>query len=175
MKLFYAFLILFIGCATHKNYNQTTTGVVLYTGGIYKRLVWDDNLVMKRMSWYHGMTLYYDVILWRADPESPFSNWFSEDEKKFFSKCEDFVVTAGYSADPSKISHVNFREQMRLNGYDDVVINTFAKYIKGHPSSIEWRFQNYKVLGFCKRSLSKLNTKNLVINFAGFKQLELEL
>ena len=84
------------------------------------------------------------------------------------------MVTAGYSADPTKISHVNFREQMKLNGYDDVVINTFGTYIKSHPSSLEWRFQNYKVIGFCKRSPSQMDSSNLAINFAGFMQLELK-
>jgi hypothetical protein len=163
------------GCAAHKNYNQTTTGLVVYTGGVFKKISWDNNMLMNRMSWYHGMTLYYDVIFWKADPESPFSNWFSSTEKEYFSKCESLIVTAGYSADPSKISHVNFREQMKLNGYDDVVISTFGSYIKSHPSSIEWRFQNYKVLGFCKRSVSRTGTSKLAINFAGFRQLEIDI
>ncbi len=162
-------------CAAYKNYNQTTTGKVIYRGGVHQKLLWDDSMLMKRMSWYHGMTLYFDVILWKADPNSPFSNWFSAAEKEYFSRCESLIVTAGYSADPSKISHVNFREQMKLNGYDDVVINSFASFIKSHPSSIEWRFQNYKVLGFCKRSPTRLSTHKLAINFAGFKQLEINL
>lgn len=169
-------LFLFIsGCAAHKNYNQTTTGEVVYKGGVFQKKTWDDNMPMKRMSWYHGMTLYYDVIIWNADQDSPFSNWFDPAEKEFFNKCENFLVTVGYSADPTKISHVNFREQMKLNGYDDVVINTFAGFIKSHPSSIEWRFQNYKVLGFCKRSPTRMNTSNLAINFPGFRQLEVNL
>jgi len=173
--ILYLIFLSIVGCAAHKNYNQTTTGQVTYKGGIYKKMVWDDNLSMRRMSWYHGMTLYFDVILWKADSDSPFSNWFSATEKEYFSKCESLIVTAGYSADPSKISHVSFREQMKLNGYDDVVINTFAGYIKSHPASIDWRFQNYKVLGFCKRSPSKMQTKKLAINFSGFKQLELDI
>ncbi|HXH76048.1 MAG TPA: hypothetical protein VNJ08_13845 [Bacteriovoracaceae bacterium] len=173
--IFLGVIALLVGCAAHKNYNQTTTGRVVYTGGIYQKEVWDDYMQMQRMSWYHGMTLYYDVIFWKADASSPFSKWFSAAEKEYFTKCESFIVTAGYSADPTKISHVNFREQMKLNGYDDVVINSFGSYIKSHPSSIEWRFQNYKVIGFCKRSPTRLGTSNLAINFSGFKQLEVDL
>ena len=83
------------------------------------------------------------------------------------------MVTAGYSADPAKISHVNFREQMKLNGYDDVVINKFASSLKSHPSASDWRLQNYKIMGYCKRSPSRLNTGNLAINFPSFSQLEI--
>jgi hypothetical protein len=163
-----------VGCAAYKNYNQSTTGTVVYRGGIYKNDSWSDQMHMRRMSWYHGMTLYYDAIIWQADPESPFAKWFSASEKEYFSKCENLIVSAAYSADPTKISHVNFREQMKLNGYDDVVINGFASYFKGHPTSIEWRFQNYKIIGFCKRSPSRLNTSRLAINFPAFKQTELD-
>jgi hypothetical protein len=168
-------LALLFGCATYKNYNQSTTGKVIYKGGFFQKDSWEDNMPMKRMSWYHGMTLYYDVIMWNADIKSNFSKWFSPTEKEYLEKCEKFIVTVGYSADPTKISHVNFREQMKLNGYDDIIINTFASFIKSHPSSIEWRFQNYKVLGYCKRSPGSIKARNLVINFSGFKQTEVEI
>ena len=168
-------LMLLSGCASYKTYNQTTTGLVNLRGGIYQTRIWDDALVFKRMSWYHGMTLYLDVLIWKVDQDSPFSQWFSEHEKDFFNKCEQLLVTAAYSADPSKISHVGFREQMKLNGYDDVAINTFASSLKSHPQLTEWRFQNYKIMGYCKRSPTKFDTSNLRINFPSFEQLEVDL
>lgn len=165
--------IMLSGCAAYKNFNQTTTSRVFIRGGIYKKESWEDVLTFKRMSWYHGVTLYYDALFYKADLDSPFSKWFSPAEKEFFTKCESFLVTVGYSADPTKISHVNFREQMKLNGYDDVVINNFASYLKTHPSANEWRFQNYKLMGFCKRSPSRLGTSNIAINFPSFRHLEI--
>jgi hypothetical protein len=102
-------------------------------------------------------------------------NGFLKVKKEFFTKCENLLVTAAYSADPTKISHVSFREQMKLNGYDDVVINTFATSLKTHPSAQEWRIQNYKVLGYCKRASSGFADKNeLIINFPSFKQLQIK-
>jgi hypothetical protein len=175
MKFLVLLLLGLIGCASYKSYNQTTTGKVLLRGGIYQKESWDDSLIFKRMSWYHGMTLYFDAMIYRADPESPFAKWFSASEKEFFTKCEKLLVTVAYSADPSKISHVSFREQMKLNGYDDVVINNFSSFLKSHPSSTEWRMLNYKVMGYCKRAPSRLGTTNLAINFPSFKYLELKL
>lgn len=176
MKLIFILTLLAIaGCAGYKSFNQNTTGEVVLRGGLYRKETWDDRLVFKRMSWYHGMTLYFDALYWKADLDSPFAKWFSPSEKEFFTKCESFIVTAGYSADPSKISHVNFREQMKLNGYDDVVINSFASSLKSHPSATDWRLQNYKMMGYCKRSPTRLDTSKLAINFPSFKQLEVEL
>ena len=87
---------------------------------------------------------------------------------------ENLLVTAAYSADPTKISHVSFREQMKLNGYDDVVLNNFASSLKSHPQAPDWRLQNYKIMGYCKRSPTRLSTSKLAINFPSFKQLEVE-
>lgn len=176
MKIAVLLLIaLMIGCSSHDSYNQRTSGRVVFRGGVYKNDTWDEKLEFKRMSWYHGMTLYYDTIIWKADPTSPFAQWFSSAEKQYFARCESLLVTAGYSADPNKISHVNFREQMKLNGYDDVVVNTFARFLKTHPSAQDWRLQNYKVMGYCKRSPTRMETSNLAINFPSFKQLEVDL
>lgn len=170
------FLLLFLaGCASYKSYNQTTTGKVVLRGGIYQKESWKDPLIFKRMSWYYGMTLYFDALIYRADSGSPFSKWFSESEKEFFTKCENLLVTVAYSSDATKISHVNFREQMKLNGYDDVVLNNFASYLKTHPSSQEWRTMTYKVMGYCKRSPSHLGTENIGINFPSFSYLEVKL
>ena len=171
-----AFLLLLVAsCASYKSFNQTTTGKVVLRGGIFEKQIWDDKLIFKRMSWYYGMTLFFDTLIWKADPASPFSQWFSPSEKEFFTKCEKLLVTVSYSADPTKISHVNFREQMKLNGYDDVVLNNFAAYLKTHPSSIDWRMVNYKVMGYCKRSPSLTNNGQLAINFPSFKHLEVNL
>lgn len=176
MKIVLILVLIGLGaCASYKSYNQTTTGRVVLRGGIYQKETWDDSLEFKRMSWYHGMTLYFDALLYKADPNSPFTNWFSPSEKEFFAKCESLVVTVAYSADPAKISHVNFREQMKLNGYDDVVVNNFSSYLKTHPSAQDWRLLNYKIMGYCKRSPSRLGTSNLAINFPSFKYLEMEL
>jgi hypothetical protein len=176
MKSFIILVLLIIsGCAAHKSYNKTATGRVMLTGGVYKNDSWNENLKFKRLSWYHGMTLYYDLLLWKADLDSPFAKWFSPQEKEFFVKCEKFLVSVAYSADPNKISHVMAREQMKLNGYDDVVINTFANYFKSHPSAVEWKISNYKVMGYCKRAPSRLDPNSIQINFPGFKELEVDL
>lgn len=175
MKAILILLLLLAGCASYKSHNQTTTGKVVLRGGIYQKETWDEKLVFNRMSWYYGMTLFFDALIYKVDPRSPFSKWFSEQEKEFFTKCENVLVTVAYSADPSKISHVNFREQMKLNGYDDIVLNNFAAYLKTHPSAQEWRMLNYKVMGYCKRTPSRLNTANIGINFPSFKYLEVKL
>lgn len=174
MKFLPLLLLGLLGCASYKSYNQTTTGRVVLEGGVYHKEHWSDRMVFKRMSWYHGMDLFFDVLVHRADPASPFAKWFSPTEKEFFTKCENLLITVAYSADPSKISHVNFREQMKLNGYDDVVLNTFSSYYKTHPSTIDWRMEHYKIMGYCKRAPSRLGTSKLGINFPGFKYLEIE-
>ncbi len=173
--ILFPILLFAIGCANTQSYNQTTTGKVHIQGGVFKKESWNDTLTFKRMSWYHGMTLYFDTLLYKADPDSPFSKWFSPSEMEYFTKCESLLVSVSYSSDPSKISHVNFREQMKLNGYDDVVLNGFGSYLKTHPSAVDWRIMNYKILGYCKRAPTRMDTPKLGINFPSFGYLEVDI
>lgn len=175
MKNIYLVLsLLLASCAAYRTFNQTTDGHVRLPGGVYKDESWDDAMVLKRASWYHGMTLYYDALLYRADINSPFSKWFSSSERDYFQRCETLLVTVNYSADASKISHVMFREQMRLNGYDDVVINTFAASVKIHPSFQAWNLQNYKILGYCKRRPAVVgDSDHLMITFPSFSEMKI--
>lgn len=169
-------LFVFASCAAYRSFNQTTNGDVRFPGGVHKDETWDDSMNFKRASWYHGMTLYYDALLYTASPNSPFSKWFSSAEKEYFQRCERLLVTVNYSADATKISHVMFREQMRLNGYDDVVVNTFASSVKTHPGFQAWNLQNYKILGYCKRRPAVVGTPTeLAITFPSFKELYLKL
>ena len=177
MKFFLLLILILVSaCAVYKTHNQTTTGLVSFPGGVYREEVWDDKMVFNRLSWYHGLTLYYDSLLYYPQIDSKFSKWFSESEKEYFQKCEKLLVTVNYSADPNKVSHVMFREQMRMNGYDDVVINNFASYVKTHPTYQAWNLQNYKILGFCKRQPTRIGDgKRIYLNFPNFKEMHLSL
>lgn len=171
-----ALLVLLSSCAAYRTFNQTTTGKVRFPGGVKGDEAWDDSMTFRRASWYHGMTLYYDALIYTADAQSPFSRWFSAAEKEYFQKCDKLLVTVNYSADATKISHVMFREQMRANGYDDVVVNTFAASVKTHPTFQAWNLQNYKILGYCKRQPASVgNNRQLWVSFPSFSQLKIKI
>ncbi len=165
-------LALLGSCAAYRTFNQTTRGEIRFPGGVHREESWDDPMIFKRASWYHGMTLYYDALFYPAEPDSPFAKWFSASEREYFQKCERLLVTVNYSADATKISHVMFREQMRLNGYDDVVVNTFAASVKTHPGFQAWNLHNYKILGYCKRRPATVGSKDkLAVTFPSFNEL----
>jgi len=177
MKLPVISLLLLLGaCASYRSFNQTTSGKVRFPGGVKGNESWDDSMYFKRASWYHGMTLYYDALIYTADSKSPFSRWFSAAEKEYFQKCDKLLVTVNYSADATKISHVMFREQMRANGYDDVVVSTFAASVKTHPTFQAWNLQNYKILGYCKRQAAVVgNGRQLWVSFPSFSELKIKI
>jgi hypothetical protein len=173
---FLHFILLFlVSCAAYRSFNQTTTGSVRFPGGVKGDETWDDAMIFKRASWYHGMTLYFDALVYVADENSPFFRWFSRSETQYFRKCEKLLVTVNYSADSTKISHVMFREQMRANGYDDIVVNTFAQSVKTHPTFQDWNLQNYKILGYCKRQVAQVGEESfLSVSFPSFRELQIK-
>lgn len=173
--LTYFFFFLMTGCAAYKSYNQTTLGSVVFRGGVSKEKTWDDALTFKRMSWYHGMTLYFDFMVWKVNVRSPFMSWFSVSERELVSRCHPLIVTVSYSADPDKISQTDLKKQLEKNGFKSVVVSHFHSALKTHPSAQDWRLKSYKFSGFCKSTPSQLKRDKLAINFPSFSQLELNL
>lgn len=170
-------MLLASSCAVYRTFNQTTTGKVRFPGGVKGKESWDDSMYFRRASWYHGMTLYYDALIYSADAKSPFARWFSPAEMEYFQKCDKILVTVNYAADATKVSHVMFREQMRLNGYDDVVVNSFAASVKTHPTFQAWNLHNYKILGYCKRLPTQVygEKRDLLVNFPSFSELKIKI
>ena len=177
------FLILFIisllvSCAAYQTYNQTTKGKIFITGGVYQDHSWDDSMVLRRASWYHGMTLHFDALFYPADENSPFAMWFSIDEKDYFKKCDPLLVSVTYSSDPRKIPFSLFKEQMMKNGFDDIVLNHFGSYLENHATYKDWNLGNYRIAGFCKRhptTFGKENEDKILVNFPSFSQLVIHL
>ncbi len=56
--LLLAFVLLTSSCAVYRSFNKTAQGCVRFPGGVHKDESWDDVMIFKRASWYHGMTLY---------------------------------------------------------------------------------------------------------------------
>ena len=104
----------------------------------------------------------------RPVEQSPFTKWFSENERQMISDCSDFLVTMTYELDSERLSFTHFREEMERNGYRTLAINNFSRYIKLHPDSESLGLRLYKVQGFCK--LRDIPQSTIVIRFPGFME-----
>lgn len=164
-------LLLIYSCASTKYLeNEVEIGRVRFFGGVFEDKKWEEKLNFKRISWYYKLKLYYESILYRANKNSNFVNWFSPEERKYFNACEDLVISVVYAADSKKISHSMFINQMELNGYDYVSVNTFGKNLRSHPSFEDWKLQQYKIFGHCLKKGRKIPNE-LELSFPSFKRI----
>lgn len=169
-RVLLAFLTIFLFSCSNSKYleNEVKIGKVRFFGGVFKDKKWPEKLNMRRVSWYYKLTLYYDAILYRANEGSNFYNWFSPEEKKYFSQCEDVIVAVVYAANSKRISHSMFINQMENNGYDFVSVNSFAKNLRIHPSFEDWKLQRYKIFGHCLRKGKKV-PHEITLSFPSFR------
>jgi hypothetical protein len=164
--------VLFLGCSSSKYLeNEIKIGTIRFFGGVEKNKKWDEKLNLTRVSWYYRLTLYYDVNIYRATKASNFYNWFSPEEKEYFNTCSDLLVSVVYSADSKKISHSMFINQMEVNGYDFITVNSFAKNLRSHPSFEDWKLHRYKIFGHCLKKNAKVSHE-LTLNFPSFREVK---
>lgn len=166
---FFLILLLFIliNCSSNLSHNKVAVGYADLPGGRSGDLSWEDTLTFKRFSWYRGVTLSYDALIYRVETNSKFINWFSKDERDLLNKCKDLIITIKYSAFHSSIKHSDFNIHMLKKGFQRVTITRFANSVRAHPAFETWNLQQYKVRGYCNKT-QKLSY--FVIDFPSFPE-----
>ncbi len=147
--------------------NTVKEGTYLIRNGSFANKQWDDDLVFQRTSWYHELTLQFDLMLVPIAPQSSFNFWFSKVELEDVHKCGDFRVLLAYSLDTKIIPYSMLNEQLEIAGYKKIELSEFKKHLLQHPDSEMNSTKLYQVYGICRDSK---DLKQLTINFPGFNE-----
>lgn len=167
-------LILLGSCAHRNNLNLTKNtvkeGKYLVRNGKYADKVWNDTLSFNRTSWYHELTMQFDLWLATVPPQSGFNFWFSKPELDDVQKCGDFRVALVYSQDTKIFPTYRLNEQLEFAGFKKIELMEFKKHLLNHPDSENNSTHLYQVYGICRDAK---DTKSLVLNFPGYEEVTL--
>lgn len=146
--------------------NFTQSGEFVFDGGVFQEKKWNDNLVFKRVTWYHEFTTAFDLAFYKIDPTSPFFNWFSAEEKATVrsSKGPCFIALQ-YTLDSKKISPAMLKEQLKEMGADFKLFRQFYDNLANHPKSPYYSYSMFSELGMCFAH----PVESLVIDLPGFQ------
>ena len=147
--------------------NSVKEGTFVVRNGTAGDKVWNENLNLTRISWYHELTLEFDLMMANVPPQSGFNFWFSSAELQDAQKCEDFKVLMAYSLDTKTIPYSYLNEQLENAGYKKVDLMGFKKHFLQHPDAEMNSLRLYQVYGICRPSKE---TKPLILNFPGFTE-----
>lgn len=147
--------------------NSVKEGSFLVRNGTAGSQTWNDDLSLTRISWYHELTLQFDLMLGNLTPQSGFNFWFSKTELEEIQKCGDFRVLLAYSLDTKVIPFSHLNEQLELAGYKKIDLIEFKKHLFQHPDSEMNSLRLYQVYGICR---PVRDSKPLIFNFPGFTE-----
>lgn len=147
--------------------NSVKEGTFVVRNGTAGDKVWNENLNLTRISWYHELTLEFDLMMASVPPQSGFNFWFSSAELQDAQKCEDFKVLMAYSLDTKTIPYSYLNEQLENAGYKKVDLMGFKKHFLQHPDAEMNSLRLYQVYGICRPSKE---SKPLILNFPGFTE-----
>lgn len=143
------------GCSSLSQ-NFIKTGKLQVNGGVHEKKKWNDSIQFDRYSWFHELTMLYDVLIAEFDPKSPFSNWFSKKQLANISDCSSFKLLMVYTLDSSKVPTRSVLSTLEKHGYRPVSVSNFKESLNLHPDVEKLSLQLYNIYGYCK----KLPTKN---------------
>ncbi len=176
MAKFTLILFFLISCATsNMHHNRIEKDKVIFKNGVSQSNTWEGSLVFKRVSWYSGLRLKNDVIYWKVDQFSEFAQWFSADEKEFFSSCFPMMVVLFYAGDHKGFSNAMMGAEIEKAGFKEITLNDFSRNISQHPDFNVWKLNRHKIKGYCRSSDKSLRGRYVYVDVPGFKQTFLDL
>lgn len=134
--------------------NFIKTGKLKLNGGMQEKAKWTDSIIFNRYSWFHELTLMYEVMIADYNLKSPFSNWFSRSQKISISECSSFKILMVYTLDSGKISKRTVMSSLEREGYKQISISDFKDSLQLHPDVENLSLQLYDIYGYCKKSTS---------------------
>ena len=167
----YIFIGALLGCSNLKQ-NFIKTGHVQVNGGMQEKAQWSSPLIFNRYSWFHELTLMYEVLIADLDLKSPFSNWLSKAESRAIKGCSQFKLVMIYTLDPAKISKRVMQSSIEKNGYSLVSINHFKDSLMLHPDVENLSLQLYDLYGYCKKVPGK--GSQIFVNVPSYSEVLIE-
>ena len=158
-------LLSLLSCSSNLTKNLVSESNLVLRNGTYTDKSWREDLIFKRNSWYHELTLQFDLMLANVSPQSAFNFWFSKNELDSMVDCSDSRVVMAYSLDTKDIPYSSLYEQIEKAGYTRVDLSEFKKHVLQHPDAQLNGFRLYHIFGICKK---RKDAKPLNINFPGY-------
>lgn len=165
MKKLLLLLALTLTSCSNLTKNYVKEGAFYVKSGKAFDQTWSDKLKFSRTSWYHELTMQFDLLVADLTPESPFYNWLSPNEKEQASKCRDFKIGLAYSLDTVILPYSYLNAQLDEAGFQKFELMEFRKQLIQHPDSLMYSLNLYKVFGMCRGINS---SKPLILNFPGY-------
>ena len=158
-------LMLIFSSCSNLSKNSVKEGEFYIKNGVSGSKKWDENLILKRVSWYHELTLQFDLMIGNITPQSGFNFWFSKSELEDVLKCSDFRILMTYSVDTKLFPYSLLNEQLEIAGFKKIDLFEFKKNLMVHPDSELNSLRLYQVYGVCRK---ENEPKSLNLNFPGY-------
>lgn len=163
-------LLSLIASCSNLSKNTIKEGSFSLRNGVVAEKKWIEELKLTRLSWYHEMTLQFDLMMGNILPQSGFNFWFSKSELDQMSKCIDFRLVVSYTQDSTVIPNSYLLEQLKQSGFQKIELSDFKTHFLQHPDSELNSFKLYQIFGACRLEKSD---KPLILNFPGYSEISL--
>lgn len=169
-KLTLILIALLFSACSNLSKNIVQDGTFPIRNGVYADKSWKEDLIFKRYSWYHELTLQFELLITNISPQSGFNFWFSKDELSQFNNCKDARVVLAYSLDTKLIPYSSLYTELERNGFMKFELIEFKRNLIQHPDSVMNSLRHYHVFGICRKN-NELNP--IKIAFPGYLEKEL--
>jgi hypothetical protein len=168
MRKYFSLLmaLTFLGCSNLSK-NIVDEGTFFLSNGIFADKTWKEDLKFERYSWYHELTMQFDLMVAKVSPQSGFNFWFSKDEIAAMNSCKEALLVFAYSQDTKIIPYSILYDQFDQKGFTRIELPEFKRQLFQHPDTALNSLKLYHILGFCRKDIK---SNQLLITFPGYSE-----
>jgi len=143
-------LSIFFSCSPLQT-NQVRRSELSIKGGRSAEGSWSDNLMFKRVSWYHQATLLYEINVANIDLNSAFMRWFDVGELSSVKDCKQILWIVDYAYDGRRVQNNYVKDLISRKGFVDISVPNFERNFINHSDATTITNKNYKMRLFCNQ------------------------
>lgn len=167
-KILLLLLIFLLNGCSNLAKNSTSMSEFYLSNGVFAEKNWKEDLIFKKISWFHELTLVFEILDTPYNPQSSFNYWLSVDELNFLNGCKNSEIQLVYSLDTNMIPYSKYFENLEKEGHKRFVLNNFKSHLLSHPDAISNDLRLFQVIGVCK-----VDQKSIHINIPGYTEVQI--
>ena len=149
--------------------NTIQEGEFYFGEGRLGNILWEDSFRLKRVTFFSGFNMAYDILVGRFPEGTGYENWLNYREKKSLKNCPQFFILGYFSGEGKDSVIRSVVSQVVGRSGKELGFNHFFENLSAHPDFIRNNFDLYTFRGICFESPKD----SIVISPTGFGMVDI--
>lgn len=148
------FLVFLISCSS-TTISTIKDGEFIVTDGRYNELIWNEDLIFHRTTWFYELSVLYDFFIAELPVNSNYRRWFTSSESISANNCAKFYIAGAYTSNDQRVNSNDIWNSFDTNKVKFSNVNGFYRHLSFSSKFITNSLASFKFWGICVKNIDE--------------------